>query len=298
MIDVSVIIVNYHSLADIDSCISSIVKHVQDAPTVEVLIVSNSQEDAQDINTICSNPLDIFYYQMEDNLGFAKANNYGAKKARGNYLFFLNPDTQLISNSILELYRFYTSQSNIGILGPEMVDQDNQVYASARYEISPKILLSIALPAASFFWGDRIADLYIPKKSGPVDIIQGSAMFISSQLYNEAGGMNERFFLYSEERDLCHKIREKNLETYYLKKVQIKHIGATSTSVHFLKMEVEKQKSLKKYISQYYPQLIPLFRLSYTIGYLWRTLGSALLFRRRKAVQFYTILRWYLFDFN
>ncbi|HCI70702.1 MAG TPA: glycosyltransferase family 2 protein, partial [Balneola sp.] len=103
-IQVSVVIVNFNSLSLISDCVDSIIENCTSID-YEIIVVSNSDEEPSEINALKNKLPTITYLETGSNLGFAKANNIGAKKASGEYLFFLNPDTILINDVLDILYK-------------------------------------------------------------------------------------------------------------------------------------------------------------------------------------------------
>ena len=113
MVDVSIIIVNYKTVSLIKHAISSILHIVKDIE-YEIIIVDNCSGDyLEEIKK--EFPLKLIL--LSENLGFGKANNEAAKKAKGRNLFFLNPDTYLINNAVKLLSDYLDAHENIGIVG-------------------------------------------------------------------------------------------------------------------------------------------------------------------------------------
>lgn len=297
-VDISVIIVNFHSLPDIHNCLKSLTNKTPSGINFEVIICSNSPEKKTDVDQLLSLYNSVSFVEMGDNLGFAKANNQGAKYAKGEFLLFLNPDTEFINDALVHLLDELKKNIDAGLIGPALYDENDQPFASVRSDISISNLISIAIPFGHIIFGKKSYNPYILEKTSQVDVVQGSAMFISNSLFEKIGMMNEDFFLYSEERDLCIKVRKHGLKVLFSTKPKIRHIGGTSTSPYFIKLEKEKQISLKKYILKHHSDLLFLFRICYIIGYSWRTIGSVLTFNKRKTKQFATILHWYLIDWG
>ena len=104
--DVSIIYVNYNSSNLIINSINSVIE-LTNGVSYEIIIVDNNShtEEKNKLKNYCNNN-NITLIESNKNLGFGKANNLGSKYAKGEYLFFLNPDTYLINNAIKELFIF------------------------------------------------------------------------------------------------------------------------------------------------------------------------------------------------
>ncbi len=296
---ISIITVNYHSLELIEKSVRSI-KKFSDNSILEILVVSNSEESEDEISELKSIYSKIKYINTGSNLGFAKANNIGAEHAKGDLLFFLNPDTLFLNDAAGILAEDYLSQNKCGISGPAIFDESNEVFPSVTGNINYLALLSLAIP----FWNKLMSaknssEFYIPQKKSDVDVLHGSAMFISKALFETVFGMNEKFFLYSEERDLCLKVKSAGYSNKYVPEAKIQHVGgATSKPENFIPLEIIKHRSRKILIQEHHPHLIFFNRLCGVIGYSWRTVISIILMRPKKVKQFYSLFCWYTFEYK
>ena len=114
---VSIIIINYNTKLLTLDCLKSIYQHTKDID-FEVIVVDNASSDGSAEAIRESFPI-VKVIEPNENLGFGRANNLGAKYAKGEYLFLLNSDTLLIENSIKKLYDFYIENEeklHIGVL--------------------------------------------------------------------------------------------------------------------------------------------------------------------------------------
>lgn len=294
---VSIITVNYHSEKDILECLKSIC-HVTNS-RFEFILVSNSPLDPTFIPQLRSNYIDVKIIETGENLGFARACNIGAEHSSGNFLFFLNPDTRFLNNVLEELFNCFYRNPSAGIIGPHTFNETEQSIPSVKNLFSLGYLLHLMFPPIKpFLKKSQLTGHYLPKKSQKVPVVNGHAMFISTDLFHELNGMEETFFMYWEENDLCWRIQKVNRTVLFCHEAKLIHIGSTSTSKHFLKMEIEKHRSQMKFVNIHFPRLSFFNRVASIIGYSWRTLLSLLLFRKNKAKQFWTILKWYLSKYS
>ncbi len=290
---VSIVIVNFNSLHLVSDCVDSIIEFT--SIPFEIIIVSNSEEAKIDVDSITEKHPTILFLSSGANLGFAKANNIGAQQANGDYLFFLNPDTVLINNAIDFLYSKIKSTPDIGIIGPSIFNSNGNQEASISGHLSLFSIISLIIPLAKFFIPPkRLGGFYILEESDFVDVIHGSSMLISSELFNKVGGMNEEFFLYYEERDLCLKVKHKNKKVYFYNHAKLCHIGGGTSKNLFIPLEIEKHRSRKIFIRTYYPSLVFLNRLSGVLGYAMRFIFSSITLNQAKIKQFSSLFKWYL----
>ncbi len=294
---VSVITVNYYSEKDIFECFKSIKN--KSFSRFELVVVSNSPIDPGFHAILTSEDINVTIIENEENLGFAKACNIGAKNSSGDFLLFLNPDTRFLNDVIEELFNCYNEHPSIGIIGPHTFDENGHSIPSVKNSFSKGYLIHLMFPPLVFFLNqNQLSGHYLPKKTQKVSVVNGHAMFISADLFNELNGMEESFFMYWEENDLCKRVNKLNQSVFFNHEAKLIHIGATSTNKYFFEMEIEKHRSQMKFVKIHFPDLFLFNRVAGIIGYSWRILLSILLLRKTKIKQFWKIFVWYCLSYN
>ncbi|MBO6522720.1 MAG: glycosyltransferase family 2 protein [Balneolaceae bacterium] len=296
--EVSIIIVNYFSEDEILNCCRSIITMTPDIE-FEVILVSNSQleDEFKDHFEKYTFPKKII--QSNTNLGFGTACNLGAAQAKGQYLFFLNPDTVFCNNVISNFKFCLKNHHSIGIIGPKTFSENNQLIPSAKHELSVGYFVVLVFPFLDkvFKQASRYNN-YTPDASEFVPVLNGHALFLSRDLFDKLCGFDEQFFMYWEENDLCLRASSLGYNNYYCSEAELTHVAGTSTSPYFLKMEIEKHRSQKAFIKKHYPYWNWLNRISGILGYFWRITGSVIANNRDKSRQFWTLLKWYSFNYR
>lgn len=221
-VDVSVIIVNYKTKGLIKDCIKSIKSHTQRVG-YEIILVDNASEDITELQSE-----DVRILQLEENVGFGRANNVGASIAKGNVLFFLNPDTILLNNAIYILYNTIISNSNCGICGGNLYDENlNPAHSYFYCTMSIKhAFRSMINPVGRIFKMSNQHNFSDKLKS--VDYITGADLMIEKELFNEVDGFNPNIFMYYEDVDLCCKVRKRNMKCYSVPQAKIQHLEGQS----------------------------------------------------------------------
>ena len=118
--DVSVVIVNYNTKLLTVACIASVVENTRDVD-YEIILVDNDSSDGT-VDEVRKKYPDVIISQMDENVGFGRANNAGAELAKGKYLFLLNSDTVLIENSIKEFFDFMENNPKYSACGCNLID--------------------------------------------------------------------------------------------------------------------------------------------------------------------------------
>ena len=222
---ISVIIVSYNSESFIEKCIVSVLKNLP--PDGEVLILDNASTD-RTVVLLEKFLTKIKLIKSNENLGFSRGNNKAVREATGEYLFFLNPDTEINEPIFDEIIEFYEETPDAGIVGPKLIMENGEVQPTVRK--LPTILGAFK----EYILGTKFAyGQYVPKTENPleVEMVYGAAMLIRKDLFEKLGGFEEKYFLYYEDADLCKRVRKNGQKIYYYPKIAIKHlVGATQTS--------------------------------------------------------------------
>lgn len=212
----SVIIVNFNTGKLLAECIASIKKN----PNVEVIVVDNGSTD--------DSAAAVGKFQIisnKTNVGFAKAANQGIRKARGEYILLLNPDTKVKQGAIAEMLTFAQNTPDAGVVGAQLVNPDGSVQPSVFH--FPTIFGAIK----EFWLGQKgTYTKYIPTGSEPavVDSLVGAAFLITPQACKRVGLLNERFWMYFEDLDYCRRVYRAGLKVCYLPSAQVVHYHGIS----------------------------------------------------------------------
>lgn len=153
------------------------------------------------------------------NRGFAAANNAGARGSTADLLLFLNPDTEVAQGSLELLVRSMRRRPEVGLLGVRQVTSDGSLWPSLHR--FPSVGRALAQALASEKWpgvgarvGERVLDAGRYSRGAPFDWTTGAVLAVRRAAFEDIGGFDERFFLFSEETDLCKRIQDVGWETH------------------------------------------------------------------------------------
>src|SRR3989344_6508760 len=178
--ELSVIIVNYQSEEYLKKCLLSLRNKIKDFEP-EIIVVNNDEEglNLSDFKSTMVN--------NKDNLGFGRANNIGEKAATKKYILFLNPDTKIISDNIGELLNEFEKDNEVGIIGPKLVDDKNQIQEwIAGYETNLACLIKNNLGIV------KNKEIWESEGKKETDWVTGAALFIRKDLFEKLGGFDEK----------------------------------------------------------------------------------------------------------
>ena len=223
----SVITVNYRSWPYALRCIDSLYRTGYE--DFEVVVVNNDQGATPEI------PHTVRLIRNPENVGFARACNQGVYVSRGENVMFINPDTLVEGDFFESLEKFLDENPRVGVAGPRIVGVEGDVQLTARKELGfvSGFLGRTSLLTRLFPQSALVKRLFpaARKLTGPtaVDWISGTCMTVRRQMLEEIGPMDERFFMYFEDADLCRRAREAGWLVYYLPQVEVfHHSGASS----------------------------------------------------------------------
>ena len=224
MIDISVIIINYNVEEYIISCIESIYKNEPPKNSFEIIVVDNKSID-NSIKNIRSNFPDILIIENNQNYGFSKGVNQAAKKAKGNFLFILNPDTLFVEDSLSKLISFTKKKDNLGAIGPSLVTESGISQQSfwRRPTLLNTILSIYHFDNLNFKKNYKYHDLKIMN----VDSVSGGAFLISSKLFKSLNGFNTNLY-WMEDIDLCYRAQKNGYINYFFPETKIVHFQGKS----------------------------------------------------------------------
>ena len=266
---ISIIIVSYNVKDYISQCIRSIYKSNLNQNDYEIIVVDNDSHDGS-INEIQDNFNKVILHANDSNKGFSKAVNKGLSLAKGEYVCILNPDVIIQENTLSHLLDFCSKKTNLGAVGPKILNSDGTIQHSCKRSfptpfnsISRLLGLDRLFPKSKIFGSYNLTYLNTDIEH-EVDVLSGAFMLVPMQVFKEIGGFDERFFMFGEDIDICHRIKEAGYKVYYTPISEIIHYKGESVknapfdmiNVFYSAMDIY----FKKYSQQYkYWKLISAF---------------------------------------
>lgn len=250
----SIIIVSWNVREDLLGCVLSI-KENQPSCTFEVIIVDNASTDGTvDMIKKCFPEVELI--TNHDNRGFAAANNQAIELSQGEYVLFLNPDTILYPKSLDILVKFMDSNEDVGVCGPKLLNPDGSTQDSVRCFPSFRGALHrhTAFKFLGIFKGEYrkwLMNDFNNDKQIDVDQVMGAALMVRKSATEQVGVMDERFFMYYEEVDLCYRIKKAGWRIIYKPEAVITHIGGSSSGQIPVSKRIMAMTSLLKFFRKH-----------------------------------------------
>jgi GT2 family glycosyltransferase len=249
----SIIIISWNVRKELLDCIGSI-RNNPPSCHFEIIVVDNASID-DTIEAVKSNFPEVELIINETNRGFAVANNLGIQKTRGQYILFLNPDTIVHPHSLDILINFMDKNKDAGVCGPKLLNFDGSLQESIREFPTFRAALHrhTAFRYLYIFkwmykkWAMKEHD----DKQMDVDQVMGAALMTRKSIIEQVGPMDEQFFMYYEEVDLCYRIKTAGWHIVYVPESEITHIGGCSSGQIPAEKRIMALTSLLKFFKKH-----------------------------------------------
>lgn len=256
MMDLSIIIVNWNTGPLLRECIASIYDTLR-AHTFEIIVVDNASTDSS-AHGLGDQP-NLHVLLNNRNVGFAAANNQGFACSLARYLFMLNPDTVALPEAIDCLINYLDLHPRVGAVGPRLLSPNGLLQLTcSHYPSLPNagmeaLGLSRLFPRSRFF--ARTAMTYWSHDSErQVEVICGAALMIRRNALEAVGYLDERFYVYFEETDLCLRLTRAGWPCYFMAAADIIHLGGQSSLRNLDVRIVARYRSLLAFYRKHYPR--------------------------------------------
>ncbi|MFQ3632230.1 glycosyltransferase family 2 protein [Roseiflexus sp.] len=274
MCDLSIVIVNWNARDVLRDCLASI-PAAAGSLACETIVVDNASSDGS-VEMVRTAFPHVHLIALPENMGFARANNIGFARAQGRYFLLLNPDTWLPPGALDSMAALMDRMPDVGILGPRLVNADGTLQPSCRFfpTLTNMILdcwgISQLAPRNRTLARFKMTD-WAHDEARDVDQPSGACLMVRREAWNDAGPLDERFFMYFEEVDFCWRVRQAGWRIRFTPAPQITHYGGQSSL-----------QNLDARIAQRYASLVLFFRKHYggrTTGALRAAIAPAMVMR-------------------
>jgi O-antigen biosynthesis protein len=245
----SIIIVNYNVKYFLEQCLYSVQKACQGIDS-EIFVVDNNSVDGS-VKMVREKFPEVHLIDNKDNKGFSGANNQAIRKAKGEYILLLNPDTIVEDDTLRKCVVFMDDHPDAGGLGVKMLDGKGKFLPESKRGLpSPSVAffkifgLSALFPKSKIFGKYHLS--YLDReKVHIVDVLSGAYMLLRKKVLDVTGLLDESFFMYGEDIDLSYRIMQAGFKNYYFPETRIIHYKGEST-----------KKSSLNYVFMFYNAMI------------------------------------------
>ena len=219
------VVVSANDARWLEDCLSSVYAHAG-AIELEAIVVDNASTDGT--RELVESRFPRAKVLSSPNLGFAYGNNRGLECSEARYVLLLNPDTEILEGTFADLLSALDANPGVGIAGVRQVDGEDALLPTMRRFPNAARALGEALaserwPVHPAWAGERVLERAAYDRAGDCDWVVGSFMLARREALLAAGLLDERFFLYCEEPDLCLRVARAGWRVRYLPRMTIRH---------------------------------------------------------------------------
>lgn len=264
MKDLTIAILNYNSGEYLHKCLDSI-KNVSGEARISVIAIDNASTD-DSFQNLRNKFKDIKFVENSKNVGFSKGYNEVLKRIKTEFILLLNPDCLLQKGVVAKILEDFENDSSIGAATCKIVLPDGSIDLTAHR--------GFPTPLASFLYFLGNDSLYHLTKNNPdtiheVDAIAGAFFMTKKNVLEKAGFLDEKFFLYGEDIDLCLRIKKAGFKVIYDPSVSITHYKGISSGLKKHSSELSKANSLtkKQAMNAFYESMLIFYKKHYKKKY-------------------------------
>ncbi|HSL29854.1 MAG TPA: glycosyltransferase family 2 protein [Anaerolineales bacterium] len=247
----SIIIVSWNTAELLENCIASILANPSTSP-FEIWVVDNASTDNSP-GMVRERFPQVHLIENRTNVGFARANNQALQRCGGDYILLLNPDTLVSPGALQALVDFMNEHPEAGAAGARLLNPDSSLQISSH----PHPTLSREL------WRLLHFDTLLPYAVYPttkwdtsqpqeVDLLMGACLLVRKDALDQVGFLDEDYFIYSEEIDLCYRIQRAGWRIFWVPQAEVVHFGGQSTQQVPTEMFLNLYQSKIKYFRKHH----------------------------------------------
>ena len=248
---ISIIIVSWNTASFLENCLTSILANPSTS-TSEIWVVDNASSDDSPRMVREKFPR-VHLIENSENVGFARANNQAIQHCTGKYVLLLNPDTLVASGALQSLVDFLDKHPEAGAAGPRILNPDGslQVSSHPRPTLSRELWRLLHLDSLSpYAMYPRIK--WETNQPQEADVLSGACLLLRKEVLEQVGFLDEDYFIYAEEVDLCYRIQRAGWRMYWVPQAEVVHFGGQSTQQVPTEMFLHLYHSNIKYFRKHY----------------------------------------------
>lgn len=244
--ELSILIVNWNGKALLKSCLESLVRE-SSGLDAEIIVVDNGSSDGSP-EMVREHFKEVKLIRNRENVGFARGNNIGLRECYGEWVCLVNSDVEVKTGSIRSMVSHMREHPEVGMMGPKVMNLASGIQPNYREFPSLWNFFCRALALDKFFPASRIfggtfMDYFDGAGMRTVDVIAGTFWLLRRKALDEAGWLDEDFFMYGEDLDLCKRFKKSGWEIVYFPEAEIMHHDGGSSQNDPVRFFIEQQRS-------------------------------------------------------
>lgn len=253
--EISVILVNWNTSLLLGQCLSLLIKQMEGL-SYDLWVVDNGSTD-DSIAMLARSFPQVNIILNGRNVGFAAANNQAMRAAKGRYFLLINTDAFPRPNAIQALYYLAELNARCGIVGARLVNVDGSFQGSYVDFPSLKQEFLMLTGLGRMLFGPWYPNHVPVEGEGAkvVDYVQGACMLVRREAYEQAGGLDQNYFMYSEEVDWCYVMWRSGWEIWYQPDAMVTHLGSASSANRVTQREYDLYLSRLRFFKKYHREM-------------------------------------------
>jgi N-acetylglucosaminyl-diphospho-decaprenol L-rhamnosyltransferase len=262
---ISVVTVNYKTVDYTLKMLESLFAYHSEG--VEVFVVENGSGDSME--EVRKRFPQVHVIESKENLGFAGGCNLAIKEATGDYVTLINPDIVFVDDALYQMAEQMSQHPNVGIGGASLKNFDGTQQDCVWSFPTPKDQLLLLLKVHHIIPGLPAMKKWLMKgfdytQSANVDQVMGAFFCIRREVIEKIGMLDEGFFIWYEEVDYCHQVKNAGWEVRYFAVITAKHKkGSSFDRVPTINKQQVLRKSIRRYMGKHYGWYM---KLLFTLG--------------------------------
>ncbi len=302
--DLSIIIVSWNVRELLRACLRACLRSLPAGqPETEIIVVDAGSVDGSTAMVQTEFP-SVRLLASAENLGYSRGNNLGLAGARGRFCLILNPDTEVVGDALERMVAYMDAHPRVGVLGPALVWPDGSLQPTRRR------FPSMATAMFESTWLQRLAPPGLLRRylaadlptDQPVEVdwLVGAALLVRREAYTAVGGLDEGFFMYSEELDWQRRMRAAGWRVVFFPHARIIHHEARSSAQVPAATHIRFNTSKVRYFRKYHGPLAGealrwylLAHFAFQLGLEWvkGRLGHKRALRQARVAAYREVLR-------
>jgi len=272
----TIVIVSYNSRQPLQECLRKLTTEKDPYP---VIVVDNASTDGT-AETVARDFSVAGLIKNSKNLGFAAGCNQGIRACTSDFILLLNPDTLLERDALQKLVDLMRAQPDVGACGPRILNPDGSLQPSCRQFPTLGAMITDELGFGRLFPHSRRLAKYRMhgwehNETATVDQLMGACLLLRRSALEHLGLLDERFFLYFEEVDLCLRLQQAGWRVVFVADAMVTHLGGESSKTDPRNALGHRYRSLFTFYRKHYPKWqSPILRLTIQIAALARVLAG------------------------
>lgn len=252
MPDISIIIINWNTRDLLAECLESLYKTIS-GTSFDIWVVDNASTD-DSVPMVQANFPSVQLILNRDNVGFARANNQAMTASQGRTMLLFNSDAVATPGAVAALMRVIETKPQAGIVGAHLLNSDGSFQAS--HSPFPNLWQEFLILSGlgRLFYGRSYPSRGAQEDKGPqpVDYVEGACLLVRREAFEQAGGLDEGYFMYAEEVDWCYNMRRAGWQVWYQPEARIIHYGGGSSRNRRTQREADLYRSRVRFFRKNY----------------------------------------------